>query len=288
MLIKLKKSSTVIAVLIAAVIIFTFSACGEKTADEAFLNDLTSGLEARWTADSESAEDYGKMAQLEYEKISKYKDMQFEDEKLGQLAQDYIAAIETQLEGAKYKESDYNKFAQMYMVDGLAQRYDALSKLVDAGYWSVPDDDNSQKSWKNLSKSNKAIQDEQHIEILDMKVTGSTGFGYSSYSPQIKLKNNTADKLDMVFIEAQCLDKNGEIVETLQTGIENLKPGQTGWTPESYMISSDLKDIDSFEVVTFGLSENTAPSTFNTYEEVAYTVPRHFDKNKIKVDIQKY
>ena len=103
--------------------IMLLSGCGEKTTDEAFTDDLTTALTERWNQADSNESDYGTLAQTEYDILKKYQDQTFENKELGTLAKEYITAVETQVNAADYLESDYNKFAEMYWIEGGAARY---------------------------------------------------------------------------------------------------------------------------------------------------------------------
>lgn len=103
--------------------IMLLSGCGEKTTDEAFTDDLTTALTERWDQADSNESDYGALAQTEYDILKKYQDQTFENKELGTLAKEYITAVETQVNAADYLESDYNKFAEMYWIEGGAARY---------------------------------------------------------------------------------------------------------------------------------------------------------------------
>ena len=265
--------------------IMLLGGCGEKTTDEAFTDDLTTALTERWDQADSNESDYGALAQTEYDILKKYQDQTFENKELGTLAKEYITAVETQVNAADYLESDYNKFAEMYWIEGGAARYDTLSTMIKEELWEVPE--GYQASWKDMKATNEEVEKSNHIEVLNMRVTGDSLAGTTYCYPLLKIKNNTKEKIDMVQMELQVLDKNGSVLETISLMINNIAPQQTGWTQKTFL-QYDLDKVAAFEVSGFDLSRQTAPSSFMPYESTTYIAAPHFEKKDIKIQIKEY
>ena len=265
--------------------IMLLGGCGEKSTDEAFTDDLTTALTERWDQADSNESDYGALAQTEYDILKKYQDQTFENKELGTLAKEYITAVETQVNAADYLESDYNKFAEMYWIEGGSARYDTLSTMIKEELWEVPE--GYQASWKDMKATNEEVEKSNHIEVLNMRVTGDSFAGTTYCYPLLKIKNNTKEKIDMVQMELQVLDKNGSVLETISLMINNIAPQQTGWTQKTFL-QSDLDKVAAFEVSGFDLSRQTAPSSFMPYESTTYIAAPHFEKKDIKIQIKEY
>lgn len=265
--------------------IMLLGGCGEKSTDEAFTDDLTTALTERWDQADSNEIDYSALAQTEYDILKKYQDQTFENKELGTLAKEYITAVETQVNAADYLESDYNKFAEMYWIEGGTARYDTLSTMVKEELWEVPE--GYQASWKDMESTNEEVEKSNHIEVLNMRVTGDSLAGTTYCYPLLKIKNNTKEKIDMVQMELQVLDKNGSVLETISLMINNIAPQQTGWTQKTFL-QSDLDKVAAFEVSGFDLSRQTAPSSFMPYESTTYIAAPHFEKKDIKIQIKEY
>ena len=265
--------------------IMLLGGCGEKSTDEAFTDDLTTALTERWDQADSNESDYGALAQTEYDILKKYQDQTFENKELGTLAKEYITAVKTQVNAADYLESDYNKFAEMYWIEGGTTRYDTLSTMVKEELWEVPE--GYQASWKDMEATNEEVEKSNHIEVLNMRVTGDSLAGTTYCYPLLKIKNNTKEKIDMVQMKLQVLDKNGSVLETISLMINNLAPQQTGWTQKTFL-QSDLDKVAAFEVSGFDLSRQTAPSSFMPYESTTYIAAPHFEKKDIKIQIKEY
>lgn len=278
-----KKSICRIFMLLCGIMLL--SGCGEKTTDEAFTDDLTTALTERWDQADSNESDYGALAQTEYDILKKYQDQTFENKELGTLAKEYITAVKTQVNAADYLESDYNKFAEMYWIEGGTARYDTLSTMVKEELWEVPE--GYQASWKDMESTNEEVEKSNHIEVLNMRVTGDSLAGTTYCYPLLKIKNNTKEKIDMVQMELQVLDKNGSVLETISLMINNIAPQQTGWTQKTFL-QSDLDKVAAFEVSGFDLSRQTAPSSFMPYESTTYIAAPHFEKKDIKIQIKEY
>lgn len=95
-------------------------ACGnkqDKYADQAFMNDLSKGLEARWSLsdsdpDNESKDFYKQLDKKELDSISSYSNKKFKNDKLHEHAIAYINALKKQKATLKYYGSDsfYDKW----------------------------------------------------------------------------------------------------------------------------------------------------------------------------------
>ncbi len=164
--------------------IMLLGGCGEKTTDEAFTDDLTTALTERWDQADSNESDYGALAQTEYDILKKYQDQTFENKELGTLAKEYITAVETQVNAADYLESDYNKFAEMYWIEGGTARYDTLSTMIKEELWEVPE--GYQASWKDMKATNEEVEKSNHIEVLNMRVTGDSLAGTTYCYPRLK------------------------------------------------------------------------------------------------------
>lgn len=265
--------------------IMLLGGCGEKSTDEAFTDDLTTALTERWDQADSNESDYGALAQTEYDILKKYQDQTFENKELGTLAKEYITAVETQVNAADYLESDYNKFAEMYWIEGGSARYDTLSTMIKEELWEVPE--GYQASWKDMKATNEEVEKSNHIEVLNMRVTGDSFAGTTYCYPRLKVKNNTKEKIDMLQLELQVLDKNGNVLETIYPVINNLAPQKAGWTQE-VSLQSGLNRVSSFEVSRFNLNRQTAPHSYTTYESIAYIAAPHFEKKDIKIQIKEY
>ena len=121
-----------------------------KTASqEDFLNDLKTGIENRWEI-SDNGGDTASMSSdevvkfdtnlvnAEYDLLKKYKDCTFDNAKFTMLADAYITALETQLNGIKYYK-DSNSVYLQYWNAGYNVRAITFPDFVD--YYGLDIDD---------------------------------------------------------------------------------------------------------------------------------------------------
>ena len=106
----MKKSILFTLVLCMIFISVSITGCSSKSVDEKFIDALEDGLSARWeltdkSEDKDEAEeksDYEGYIDAEYNKISKFKEENFEDKELGDLAREYIETLEQSKDTLKY------------------------------------------------------------------------------------------------------------------------------------------------------------------------------------------
>lgn len=104
------------------------------------MTNLKKGLEERWVeADklptnytSNSAEKLDKLALIDIERnaIGNLDEYEFANPGLKDLAEQYIAALESQVEGLKYLGTDTKQYQKLFTEDGYYERTSVISKLV--------------------------------------------------------------------------------------------------------------------------------------------------------------
>ena len=164
----MKKILTFTIVMISILLMGCSSENGPKSVDNQFLSDVSKATEARWeyldkyTDESESV--YLKEAvKKELDILEKYKTLNeeeevFNDPKLKKIAEDYIEALNTQIESIKYYTSDYTKYEEQWS-DGYNKRSTLLVKLVDE-YGLKLDED----GFAELKENAKAVTEKEKID----------------------------------------------------------------------------------------------------------------------------
>lgn len=140
---------------------------------------------------------------------------------------------------------------------------------------------------ENDSNDNVIAKNDASIEVLDMKLTGDVSENYEFIYPRVYLKNNSEKNVDTVYVELQVIDKEGNILESINPFIENISSKQNGWTTENYTLESKLEDVYSFKIIGYQLAEYTTDSyTLNVYEMNKYEKPYIFVKDDLSTDIE--
>ena len=128
--------------LLVAVMVLSLCACGgtvEKN-DDGFLINLGKGLAQRWAASEEMPSDYSsknaekqdklKLINLEKDAIGSLEEYTFANSDLKNLAEQYVAALDSQAEGLKYLGNDPETYRSLYTEKGYYVRASVISQLV--------------------------------------------------------------------------------------------------------------------------------------------------------------
>ena len=235
-----KWSAITLACVIAASMVL-LAGCAEKSdqsqseyADEAFIQSLAKGYEARDTLvgrsskAEKSAEYYEKLVDAELEQVEQYQSAQFSDSKLQENAIAYINALKDQraaaelyaTDNSKYKQDwqkAYDKrtsllktFVEDYDLTVSADHQDSLDKLVSHG--KKVERDNSQK---------------EAIESLASSINLEFTERYSTFVGQATVTNNTGYDFDYIAFDVELFDSNGIKVETASLYANHWLDGET-------------------------------------------------------------
>ncbi len=124
-----------ICLFLAVVICFMLCSCGaavEKN-DAGFLTNLGKALEASWK-DGQKVETVYKehlrsLVNAELDQLGSYSEYTFADAQLAELAKQYFDALDRQLEGLIYYDSDHTTYSKIYTGEGYNQKVKALYHL---------------------------------------------------------------------------------------------------------------------------------------------------------------
>ena len=211
----------IFAIIVAFMFTMVFlSGCGEKiSTDEAFIKDLEAGLEARWDIvdgdndDNESKEYWESLFNAELVKIEKYKDEDFDDKELGQLAKEYIAAIEGGKEALEKHDpgTNYDRFWNDYS-PYYGQRTKIFCKINKGGYGLKVSDSKYQDNFDGLIADGWAVELMENIKFEK----SDDGFTYHSIA-----KNDSGYDFD--YLQFEILEKNndGNTVDTTYASVSN-------------------------------------------------------------------
>ncbi|MCB6992862.1 FxLYD domain-containing protein [bacterium 210820-DFI.6.37] len=219
----------IIAIILVTTCIISLVACGRgSSTDDKFLTDMAAGLEARWdlsAADEESKatdnrEHFEAYIDAELNKISQYKDAEFEDKDFGEKAKTYIGYIEKSKELMKYYDSNIIRFWEEY--DPIYRERAKLIVEIDETY-ELPISDEHKKNMEELKGvADLATKIQNIIDNAKFKKVDSQ-YGYKTYEAVIE--NTTGENFDYFLLNVNLEDKDGVVVETQTPYTENWKPG---------------------------------------------------------------
>lgn len=165
---------------------------------EAFLKDLKSGLESRFSLDdSASIDDYPSLLdtsiQFEKDKLQEYDSVDFQDEEFNTIAHDYMDAVTSQESAIPYFSSDLDQFNELYNENGTEIRRESLKKLCDGYNFQVADEyaedlqsliNDGGVNW--FSYENREIQADTDYGVLDITIDGFKKVNWAEYDPNLE------------------------------------------------------------------------------------------------------
>lgn len=220
--------------------------CGEKSTDDKFLEDMASGLQERW--DLNNADEDGELTyelvDAELNIISKYKEIEFKDKKLQELAVNYIAMLDQQKEALTYISSDVIKYDALWN-----EAYNERSKIIVEinEKYELPIDSAHKEDLKVLINDEKGVRASEKLEEQLNEILNSGEFskteGYGSYECTLTVENTTDKDFSYFEVEINFLDAEGVVIESTLDNVNNWKAG-TKMKFDFYVDS----DFDKYEV----------------------------------------
>lgn len=209
-------------------------------ADKAFLSDIEASILNRMK--HKDSDDLTSLVNTELAYLEKYKDAEFYDQNLKELAKDYIEGLNTQKDSFK---EEYESDEDLKWQRGLVQRYEVLNKLYDEyGFLSdnaefvasyVIDFENQKMlldAHESINKDvNEQLKDTEDFEIFFDEYDSNIG------TMEGKVTNNTSYTYSATF-DLTLRDANSVIFCTASDVKENIKPGDT------YTVSFDVDITD--------------------------------------------
>ena len=181
-----------------------------KVTNEEFLGDLITGLQNRWqdtdsitddTSVMETRNIYKEAVQKEMDAVSKYKDKEFEDSKLGELAQKYISALEKQKQASEY-DDDSEKYDECWH-QGYEARMEYLKTInSEYGLYKMGDDSFREELQSNIEVFQPIDADK--ITNIDWEGLYTTSYAniknYAFYVSTIDTQSKTWSHLCIIII----------------------------------------------------------------------------------------
>lgn len=198
--------------------------CSGKTVDENFISDMSKGLEERWKINENSTEstteNWNSYINAEYDFISKYKDEDFENNDLQNLANEYIESLENAKSITNLVESNYDLFWSKY-TEIYNDRCIALLNINNILPIKVSDKNQSNLDGL-LQNAQNVIDTRNIIKNTNFKIKTKDGI-YKTYEATVE---NTS-KLNFTYFNynINLVDKNGIVVETTSSSTNNWNIG---------------------------------------------------------------
>ena len=202
-----------------------FSGCGsDVSVDEQFKQDLMTGLSNRWDIADDGVgtkESYAECVASEYNMISEYKEADFENDQLGELAVAYIDVLERSNEAIgdfANEEKFYEEWDSIY-----SERCELLLELNEILDMQFTDEADIEEFEGFLSqgKVEKAVN--EIIANTKFEKTKSD-YGWDTYSAVVE--NTTDEDFDYFDFELKLIDAEGITVETNYATTENWNSGE--------------------------------------------------------------
>jgi len=195
--------------------------------DKTYLNNMKKGLEARWkisnsgeTFDTTSAfkDNLRDCVNSELNAIGDLSSYTFEDPELAQIAEDYNAALQSQLDGIQYYGSNDAKYDEMFNKNGYNARAIIISVLVEKYEFSVdPSYANTMDDFVNLGRMLTAMQ-KLITDDLTLECTGGQTY-------ELIIENSTEFDLSGAILNFNLFDSDGVLLETTSAYMESWKAG---------------------------------------------------------------
>lgn len=220
------------------------------TTDEGkFLTDFAAGLMERWdystsptelTDLSEQVKEYTDCVNIEINKLSKYKDMTFQNEMFNKKAHAYLDALQAQLDALSYCTTDYAKYSIAW-----DKAYNDRAVLIAyfLNNYPVNINDKYADTKSEFLYAAKQISEEKEFAAAVDAMIHENSFALTkddmyvkTYSIQVE---NKTDKVFKTFeLLVTYLDKDGSIIfQTYTNQIKSFAPGQKA----NFEVTTDKK-----------------------------------------------
>lgn len=231
---KMKKTIAVVVSCVALVL--CLAGCGSST-DNMFLDSLEQSITSRME-NSDSTE-FSTLVETELAYLDSYRDAEFSDSRIGELAALYISGVDKQKEALSHTDMMYEY--QMMWQEGMVDRCAAL-KALNEEYDFMADNAEFIGTYVNGYEKQKFILDAIiaiEADISAQDDSGDLGFEWNNSSQQLKitLKNNTDYSFTTVYDFSFYDKEGGTLLETTQSWTE-VKP-QSTYVVTGYYTDSD-------------------------------------------------
>ncbi len=294
-----KKNLTIIVVvccLLLAVLVATLGISSKKSSDvsrvadsDEFLSDMAAGITERLATDdsvdesamtaTEKKEYRAKLVNCELEKIAKYENMSFKDEKLDDFAHTYINACKSQLFALEYFANE-----ELYSAlwnGGRTIRAGIIVELYKN--YALPISEEHADSYKSTENVNVSVNVDSDFNIDDYMhkdkedvvlnqgelfiVSGECYFegDYLKYS--FNVKNNSKHNLTSIGIVSSLCDSEDNVIGTDSAYLHVSLPAGKSGKVEGTIKKDELSNVSYVKVDSFNYDGNGNNIVFVLYPD---------------------
>lgn len=288
--------------LILIIAMFVFVGCSndrQKTITDydKVLQEMSEGITERLEnqnddvdslSDREAKEYYANLVNYELDRLSKYKESVFEDEKINNLIHTYVNACETQLLAVDYYTNyelysalwDGGRYTRSGIIVELYENYGLpITKEQAESYRpEVSYDVSVESDLDDLQEDIDALttDDDVVLNVGDLTVVGCDGyFKDDDFEYSFVVKNNTKYKLDIGIVCSIC-DKKGNILATDNEYLHTSLPAGKEGTINGSVDKDELNGADYIVVDSFSYDGNGNHKVFELEAE-----KKNVEDNKI-------
>jgi len=261
------KKKILLTMCILALSAITATVALADSAQEDFLKDMADGLKARWTYDSdenamsrsEFTEYRTTLVKEEYDRLIKYADAEFENEKFNLMAQAYMEAVEIQLDALKY----CIELPGLYEVEwaaGYNIRAMLVPEFVDYYSLDVPEEEVAKFRGYNdityMAETEETSVETEEIVVYDDEgirviITGMNELNIGGMSLRVRVENLNHHDI-IVATKDHKVVVNGNMMNS--TIFAEVQSGKTANTSiDFYQNELDNNGIDEIKDISFGI-----------------------------------
>lgn len=257
--------------ILVIVMLASLCACGVVGKDDnGFTINLKRGLEKRfakaekmpgsYTSNSAEKNDRLELINIEKDAIGNLQEYVFMDSGLEQLAEQYVAALDSQIEGLKYLGNNDDEFHKLYYQDGYYTRASVISKLVsDYGFQL----NSKYSNYMNdlLDDGDLYTRERDAMQALeDMISKGVVLKAENMYDVSAPLVNTSNMDLSGISVNLLLVDSTGAVLESSMDYFESWRAGETKMFKPYIFQGADRYQVSfSYYSTATGIEWTTTP-----------------------------
>lgn len=236
----------IVSLILVIMLVILCSSCGATSTsetvedtisldDNGFLINLQKALEARWSLSNnepssfsssyEQKQAYTQYVKSELDAIGDISEYTFSDEQLRIYANQYVDALNSQLEGIKYLDADNSKYNKLFNENGYFERARVIFQLVDKYGLTVSSEyENVLDEFVTRGRVRLELDDVEN-SLTKIISHGVTLESLGGWNYECVLKNDSQYDLSGAAICFNLYDKRGILVESTTAYMNSWKAG---------------------------------------------------------------
>ena len=227
-----------LSLILVIVMLLSLCACGTvKKNDNGFLTNLKKGLEKRiaqseimpdtYTSNTAQKNDLKTLINIERDAIGNLQEYTFTDSNLQHLAEQYVEALDNQMEGLKYLGSNSQEYTRLFQQNGYYLRASIISQLVyDYDFQLSSKYNDHLNDYLEAADSYMCERDAMQ-DLENMLSNGIVLKAEDMYNVSASLVNTSGMDLSDVFVNLLLLDNAGNVIDSTMDLFESWKIGET-------------------------------------------------------------